>query len=70
MSNIHSYYIDTIASNPNAFLFEPAFTIRYGFRQFKIMMQFSKLYFLSPQPLHFDEFNLGVGIHYSLKRKD
>ncbi len=70
MNNIHSYYIDTIASNPNAFLFEPDFTIRCGFRQFKVMMQFSKLYFLSSQPLHFDEFNFGIGIHYSLKRKD
>jgi len=66
MDNIELYYVDTIAQNKKSYLFEPALTIRGGWKNVKVQLQFSASKNLTQPNLRFEKSNISIGIYFTI----
>jgi len=72
MNNATDYYkldIDAIAVNKMSYLFEPAITIRFGWKNFKFQFQSSSTKNMSHSHLRFEKSNSNLGVYVTLGRK-
>lgn len=59
------YSLQQLHDNPTAFLIEPAATLRFGWKQFKLQAQVGLSKSLTNDYLHMQELNIGVGLYFS-----
>lgn len=55
-------YLDTISKNRTSYLFEPALTIRLGWKYTKLQLQLVNSFNLANADLRFEKFNLNLGL--------
>ena len=69
MNNDALYYVDTIAQNKVSNLFEPALTLRGGWKNVKLQLQLSFSKNLSHSNLRFEKSNVSLGFFYTLANR-
>ncbi len=69
MDNQALYYVDTIAQNKTSYLFEPALTIRGGWKYVKLQLQFSSSKNLTHPNLRFEDSNVSLGLHFTIAKR-
>lgn len=69
-NDIEFDYVDSISRNRNSLLFEPALTIRGGWKHVKIQLQFVTSKNLSHPNLRFETQTLSIGLFFTLNRKN
>ena len=62
--------IDAIADNKLSYLFEPAITIRFGWKNLKFQFQSTSTKNLSHSTLRFEESNVSLGVHVTIGRRE
>lgn len=69
MDNQALYYVDTIAKNKTSYLFEPALTIRGGWKYVKLQLQLSSSKNLTHPNLKFEDSNVSIGLHFTVANR-
>ena len=69
MDNPDLYYVDTIAKNNTSYLFEPALTLRGGWKYIKLQLQLSSSMNLSHPNLQFEKSNVSLGLHFTIANR-
>jgi hypothetical protein len=68
-SNTESHYVDTIAQNKVSYLFEPAITLRGGWKYVKVQLQLSKSKNITHPNLRFEKTNLSLGLYFTIAKR-
>lgn len=63
---LQKFNLDTISMNPHSFLFEPALTLRTGYKYFKVQLQFQTSSNMDHPNLKLEHGNINLGIYLSL----
>jgi len=61
--------LDTIAQNRSSLLFEPAITIRGGWKYVKVQMQFAKTNDLTFSNLHYEQYHFTLGLYIAIAQR-
>jgi hypothetical protein len=68
--NTDDYDLNLIKSNKNSFLFEPAMTLRIGYKSVKIQFQYANTINLTKNDLKFDYNSFTLGLYFPLRKWD
>ncbi|MDY0342314.1 MAG: hypothetical protein RBR28_02005 [Lentimicrobium sp.] len=69
MDNSALYHVDTIARNKVSYMFEPALTIRGGWKNVKVQLQFSHSKNLTHPNLQFEKSNGSLGLFFTIANR-
>ena len=61
--------LELISNKKCSYLFEPTFTIRFGFKKFKFQLQGTRVINLTSNSLAFERFNFSTGLVFSISQK-
>jgi len=63
------YYLDTIAKNRNSYLFEPALTMRVGWKYVKLQLQLLRSFNLNHPNLRFEKSSVSLGLYITIAKR-